>query len=925
MHLPRTLTAVLAAVVTASAAVLVALPVASAEVSDPADAYGRVLNILPPGQPGSATPAALAEVLANDPDGRMADAETPRNYANQLELYDALNTRSRAEIERGELSAFYKPETFTTPPEAEWSRPQQRFADRPGLTITWDRFGVPHVKGRTFDDVTFGAGYAGTLDRMFLQDVLRHTGAARSAEFLGATEGNIAMDQQQLRLAPYTPQEAADQLAAAVGRYGEEGERLVRAADAFIAGINAAQGRMCPADLPTGPECPAEYAALQKKPKAWTRADVVYVASLVGGIFGKGGGAEFGNARWLQKLRARFGDAEARRVYDDLRAKHDPEAPETVSTKFSYGGPAGIDPDLPGVALPDLDPAATAPGSGALVGSGDAPALDDLLAGDPSALPGVLDTPWGKLDLNQAAKGMSNAALVAADRTRDGHPLAVFGPQTGYFAPQLWTEQVLDGPGIKARGVAFAGTNLVVQIGRGVDYSWSATSAGFDIVDTVVERLCEVDGSAPTVESEGYLRDGVCVPMLKRFHEQTALPSAGSQEAPRKLTFLVLRTHHGIVQTRTTVDGQPVAVVTQRSTYNHEVDSAVGFARMNDPGFVTGAESFQRAMHGIDYTFNWFYADDADIAYFGSGLLPRRAPGVEFDLPRWGDSRFDWQGFEPFERHIRQINPPSGHLVSWNNKQAPGFAAADDEWGYNAVHRSLALSDRIGPMAKRGGVTLEALVGAVQEAATVDSRARHTLPHLLAALGDDPATAEAAALLRAWLADGAHREDRDRDGAYSHQAAIALFDQWWESGGHSVAKDVLRGGLGALVEELPKGLDDHPRGGQGSAWLGSPWYGYVSKDLRQLFGAPVKGAWHRSYCGDGVPEACRAAVRESLAGAVRRARDGQGGVPVAELAYDKHRDDIRSVAAGVIGVRPIDWQNRPTFQQAVQFTGGRTG
>lgn len=916
------------ALTVAAVAFGVAVPGAAGQPSGPEDpdSYGRVLNIMPPGQPGSATPPVLAEVLLNDPQGRRADAETPRNYANQLEMYDALGARSRSEIETGELGAFYKAETFRTPAEQEWSRPQQTFPERPGLTITWDSFGVPHIKGRTYDDVVFGAGYAGTLDRMFLQDILRHTGAARSAEFLGPTDGNIAMDQQQLRLAPYTPQEAADQLAAGVGRYGEEGERLLRAADAYLAGINAAQDRMCPASLPVGSECPAEYAVLQKKPKPWTRADVVYVASLVGGIFGKGGGAEFGNALWFQKLRNSYGDTEARRIYDDLRAKHDPEAPVTVTAKFPYGGPGGVDPALPGVAMPDLEPAATAPGSGALVDEGGTPALDDLTSGDASALPGKLDTPWGKLDLNQAAKGMSNAALVAADRTKDGHPLAVFGPQTGYYAPQLWTEQVLDGPGIKARGVAFAGTNLIVQIGRGVDYSWSATSAGFDIVDTVVERLCNVDGSRPaTVESESYLRDGVCVPMIKRFHEETALPSASAPEPPRKLRFLVLRTHHGIVQTRTTADGEPVAVVSQRSTYNHEVDSAIGFARMNNPDFVRDAASFQRAMHGVDYTFNWFYADHADIAYFGSGLLPKRAPGVEFDLPRWGDARYDWQGFEPFERHVRQINPPTGHLISWNNKQAPGFAAADDEWGYNAVHRSLALSDRIAPMAQHGGVTLESLTAAVQEAATVDSRARYTLPHLLVAIGDSPETAEAASLLRAWLADGAHREDRDRDGSYSHQAAIALFDEWWEAGGQSVAKDVLRDGLGSLVDELPRGLDDHPRGGQGSAWLGSPWYGYVSKDLRRLFGFPVKGSWHRSYCGDGSREDCRADLRRSLAAATVRARSEQDGVPVSALTYYKHTDDIRSVAAGLIGVRPIDWQNRPTFQQVVQFTGGRTG
>jgi hypothetical protein len=40
---------------------------------------------------------------------------------------------------------------------------------------------------------------------------------------------------------------------------------------------------------------------------------------------------------------------------------------------------------------------------------------------------------------------------------------------------------------------------------------------------------------------------------------------------------------------------------------------------------------------------------------------------------------------------------------------------------------------------------------------------------------------------------------------------------------------------------------------------------------------------------------------------------------VTELAYDKSQDDIRSTTAGTVGVRPIDWQNRPTFQQVVSY------
>src|SRR5207253_5293729 len=107
---------------------------------------------------------------------------------------------------------------------------------------------------------------------------------------------------------------------------------------------------------------------------------------------------------------------------------------------------------------------------------------------------------------------MSNALLVSASESASGRPLAVFGPQVSYFAPQILMEEDVHAPGIDARGAAFAGVNLYVQLGRGPDYAWSATSAGQDIVDTFALDLCEPDGSAPTLASTHYRFRGACLP-----------------------------------------------------------------------------------------------------------------------------------------------------------------------------------------------------------------------------------------------------------------------------------------------------------------------------------------------------------------------------------------------------------------------------
>jgi len=138
-----------------------------------------------------------------------------------------------------------------------------------------------------------------------------------------------------------------------------------------------------------------------------------------------------------------------------------------------------------------------------------------------------------------------------------------------------------------------------------------------------------------------------------------------------------------------------------------------------------------------------------------------------------------------------------------------------------------------------------------------------------------------------------------------------------------VAYDAMSGRLGSLTRLLPQGLDDHPRSGQGSSFNGIAWYGYLSKDLRSVLGRKVVAPYSTGYCGEGSLTACRATLRGSLAAAVTRLLHKQGKSSVDRLTYDKAKDSIRANTAGIVGVRPIDWQNRPTFQQVISFLAHR--
>jgi acyl-homoserine lactone acylase PvdQ len=854
---------------------------------------GAVRNILPPGSRGNYTALDFARF--------QADGTRPPNSLDQLPLYDELNTLAPQDITEQTLQELFKDAALGVDPAdvVETLRP------RDGVTVLRDRFGVPHVYGVTDPDTAFGAGYVGTQDRMFLQDVLRHVGSARLTEFLGPSPGNVAMDQGQLRVAAYTVEETEQQIEKLPQRYPGEGEELQRRIDAYIEGINAAQRALCP--VPTAPSCPAEYAALQVVPDDWTRSDVVYIASLVGAIFGKGGGAEFTNAQFLTTLTGELGAAEGREVFDDLLERQDPEAPTTLEASFPYDDQLGpVDPDA--VRSPDAG-APTAPGTGKDVST--------IPVQDLPAVAGTIDGPLGRIDLGLKKGGMSNALVVNGSETDTGRPVAVFGPQVGYFAPQILTEVDLHGPHYAARGAAFAGTSFIVQLGHGVDYAWSATSAGNDNVDTVAEELCNEDGSAPTVESTAYLgAAGDCVPLDRYVHRQIAKPSAGGPGLPQVVDLEVLRTRHGIVQLRTLSGGVPHAYVLERSTYQGEFDSAIGFMRINDPTFVRSAADFQRAFAAVDYTFNWFYVDAADTAYFNSALVPLRQPGVDPTLPRSGAARWDWNGFQPNDRHAQAINPPKGWMTSWNNKPAPGIPANDETYSYGSVYRSLSLDVRLEPLlAGDSTVSLPELTGVMMDAGTTDVRGQQLLPELLAVVDDDPARATELALLREWQASGANRVDRDRDGAYGHESAIALFDAWWED----AATTVLRGTLGDLVEAVPALVDDHPRVTPGG-FNNVGYYGYVDKDLRQVLGQDVRGRYSRTYCGGGSLETCRSDLRASLARASAAVAAEQGTDDPRAWTFDKSSEAITSTTLGLVGVPTFDFQNRPTFQQVVAFT-----
>ena len=851
---------------------------------------GGFRNVLPPGENGT---ASFNETLAFRGPGLL-----PPHFADQQPLYENLLYAAPTLTEE-QIPSYFKDATFGVPA----GEVESEIEPRPGATIVRDKaFGVPHVYGVTRADTMFGAGYAGAADRLFLMDVLRHTGRAELASFLGGS--NAGADASQWQFAPYTEADLERQLAQAPQLYGALGQQAVDDVNAYVEGINAyvAAAKLDPKLKP------GEYTLLNKPMEPWKATDVIAIASLVGGIFGQGGGNELSSALTMQAFVKRLGKKAGRGAWADFRSKNDPEAPTTVSKRFPYETRSAF--AKRGLALPDPGSVRFTETASASVAPGRAHGLATVGTRLQAAL--------------EAAGHASNWELVSAKESASGHPIAVMGPQVGYFVPQILQEVDLHGPGIDARGAAFPGVSLYVQLGHGRDYAWSATTATSDNVDTFAEVLCK--------DRLHYLYRGKCLAMEKLEKSESWTSNAADPTPAGSQTLVAYRTVHGIVYARGKVGGRKVSFVRQRSTYGHEADSVVGFSQLNEPGVVTGPAGFEKAVSNINFLFNWSYVDSEHIAYGLSGWMPQRAKGTSPDFPILGTGKYDWKGYKPasrtatwlpFAKHPQAVDPP--YLVSWNNKQAPGWAAADDKYSYGPLFRSQMIADKVKAATKgKKKMTITQLIQAMEEPATQDLRGYRLLPTIFKAVGK-PSSAKlrrALATLKAWHKHGAHRRDLDRDGVYEEDDAVQLMDAWWPKLVAAEFKPVLGQRTYAALEGMVR-TGSYTGGSPTEPDFSDGWWSYVSKDLRDLFGPKPKGAWSRVYCGKGSKQKCRHALQRSLAAALKTTPQqlyGGGDGACASNPQPSCFDQNRPQVTGGISLPPFPFQNRPVFQQVVTPT-----
>ena len=388
--------------------------------------------------PGAHAVRDYARIARNIiPSGQYGGVPVPPEADRQARMYDAL-TPLFDDVDNGDLFNLFKSERLGT----KGQEPLRTQRPRKGARIVRDAFNVPHIYGKTDDDVTFGAGFALAEDRALLLEQARYNSRVAVIDVPRLSAISLIVGLKTFMPSTQTEREVAREAKILRERYGRRGRRFLHDIDVFAKGINA------------------QYRKSDNPAQPWTRNDVIALNAIKSELFGEGGGAEVRAAQMLDGLQDALGADRGLSVWEDLRQRQDPETPVSVRGSFPYAP------------LPKSR-------SGNIV--------IDNGSFEPITVPGAPSA--------QAAAAMggpaSNVLMVAGKRSKSGNPLFIGGPQIGYFYPGLTLEMDLHGPGWSARGATSAPFPGYLLIGRREDFAWTLTSAGADIIDIYVETLCE--------------------------------------------------------------------------------------------------------------------------------------------------------------------------------------------------------------------------------------------------------------------------------------------------------------------------------------------------------------------------------------------------------------------------------------------------
>lgn len=365
-----------------------------------------------------------------------------------------------------------------------------------------------------------------------------------------------------------------------------------------------------------------------------------------------------------------------------------------------------------------------------------------------TAAPPLIPEPAGAFLDALSTTRASNAWVIGGDLTRSGKPILANDMHLAIRAPSLWYLAAHHGGPYDVAGMTLPGVPFVVA-GHTRAVAWGFTNASLDDIDFFRIRVDSTDATRymTAAGSERF-----------RVAAETIRVKGGEP-----IAMNVRRTRHGpVVSLSEETGGELVAMrwAAHDPSRSYEAFSVFNRARSAQE-LLTAVPLFDNPHQNV------VFADTAGtFGYAMGGRIPRRGEGKlppTLPVPGW-TGEWDWTGYLPFQPwHPVVLNPPQGFVVTANNRQVAGQAAAHISSQWEPPFRAMRIREMI-----QAGAPFDADAVHRMQMDLTDAHAeryRYRAVQAARAAGREPS----AAALEQW--DLQARAD-------SHEAA--LFYVWYE-------------------------------------------------------------------------------------------------------------------------------------------------
>src|SRR3984893_5300919 len=248
----------------------------------------------------------------------------------------------------------------------------------------------------------------------------------------------------------------------------------------------------------------------------------------------------------------------------------------------------------------------------------------------------------------------SNNWVVSGKHTMSGKPLLANDPHIPASAPSVWYLTELSAPGMHVAGVTFPGAPVII-IGHNDHIAWGATNLGPDVQDLYIEKF---DPANPRryMTPQGW-RDA------EMRHEEIKVRKGFTSAETDTIALDVTITRHGPI----TLERNSQRYAMRWTALDSTLSDLTAFVGMNR---ARNWKEFTAALSSYGGpTQNFVYADvEGHIGYYGAGRIPIRKSG-DGSVPYDGSTDAgEWIGWIPFDKLPHSFDPPSGIIVTANQR-----------------------------------------------------------------------------------------------------------------------------------------------------------------------------------------------------------------------------------------------------------------